>query len=118
MHMMTCQIFNDRSKHQRCYTYVHQGSNETLKDILLHVHSINDMGDLQVWPIRQILKEDRLFLERYAFDKRCASISVHPIQILLSIDDAYVFHHFVHVFSVMTSLRRGFNLWDVVIKSK
>ena len=80
--------------------------------------SINGMGDLQVWPIRQILKEDRLFLERYAFDRRCASISVRPIRILLSIDDAYVFHHSVHVFSIMTSLRRGFNLQGVIIKSK
>ena len=76
------------------------------------------MGGLQVWPIRQILKEDRLFLERYAFDRRCASISVRPIWILLSIDDAYIFHHSVHMFSVMTSLRRGFNLQGVVIKSK
>ena len=72
----------------------------------------------EVWPIRQILKEDRLFLERYAFDRRSASISVRPIWILLSIDDAYVFHHSIHVFSVMTSLQRGFNLWGVVIKSK
>ena len=68
--------------------------------------------------IQQILKEDRLFLERYAFDRRCASISICPIWILLFIADAYVFHHFVHVFSVMMSLRRGFNLRGVVIKSK
>ena len=76
------------------------------------------MGDLQVWPISQILKEDRLFLERYAFDRKCASISVCPIWILLSIDNAYVFHHSIHVFFVMTSLQRGFNLQGVVIKSK
>ena len=76
------------------------------------------MGGLQVWPIRQILKEDRLFLERYAFDRRSASISVRFIRILLSIDGAYVFHHSVHMFSVMTSLWRGFNLRGVVIKSK
>ena len=51
------------------------------------------MGDLQVWPIKQVLKEDQLLLEWYALDGRCASISDRSIRILLYIDDVYVLDH-------------------------
>jgi len=45
------------------------------------------MADLKICPIRQVLVEDGLFLEWYAFDRCLISLSLLPIFLLLPIND-------------------------------
>ena len=77
-----------------------EGAQSCYQTHSFQVHTIDCMADFKITPIRQVLVEDGLFLEWYAFDRCLISLSLLPIFLLLPINDLDVSDHIENIMPV------------------